>query len=290
MSEIDRKRGFWSRLLGSGVETSGSSPEELMELLGAELAATRELADRLSAERDAAVRAGELRAQDLAEALAKAATETETVRKAARQQLAVAKREAETARLETAAAKKELQATRHELTRVRTELQASQKVVAEERVRVSRSEFELTEARGLLGRTRRQLQELEQELADVRTEAMSARGAASSARSLLQALQATVVRALLDATGPAAVIALRAALRDARADLPNVDDVLAAVVGANKVTREPKLVRLCALDAPPTEAMCASARLWATALLGLADTTDEWSASDATLMIRTERT
>jgi chromosome segregation ATPase len=285
MSEIEKKRGFWSRLLGSDVQEAESA-EEVLELLGAELAATKEIAHRLSVERDAAVRAGELRAQDLATALTKATSETDALRKAARQQVAAAKRDTEAARLDVAAARKELEATRHELTRVRAELQASDKAVAEARARVSHGEDDLAEARGLLGRTRRQLQELEQELADVRTEAMSARGAAASASTLAQLLQATLIRALVEATGSSSIIALRKILREEPGELPSNDEVLAFVAGANKLVREPRGLRLSGFESPPSEAACSSARFWTMAFFDFDEVSDEWSGEALTILRR----
>lgn len=189
MSEVDRKRGWWSRITG----TDGQSAEETIQELAQELTAAREMIDTITSERELQRESSTKRLDEQAAATQRARAETEQLRRAAESQLGALRAKLEAARQEHVKERaawelklrEALLAEKESATRI-TSLQRDLGLAGKEQAAVrqafARSEQEaarlrvaLAEARTQLATLHAQHQELDSEIADTRTSLLELR-------------------------------------------------------------------------------------------------------------------
>jgi len=188
MSEpVDKKRTWWSRFVGA--DGSRPNPEELVQQLAEELSETREFADRLAAERDAALAALAKRTRDDAGALARARGEIDQLRRAAdsqiaglRAQLEVVRKEHAEERLHREQVQRDAHARERELGGV---IASQQREVAAARAVALRAEEEVRRAKKAMIALQAQCDESRRATADVRDELQSFRRVALTALGIV---------------------------------------------------------------------------------------------------------
>jgi len=255
MSEVDRKRGWWSRTFGA----DGATAEEALQELAQELTAAREMIDRIAQEREQLRETTTRRLEEQAAIVARVRAETEQIRRAAESQLGALRAQLETSRQEHAKERSILeqrqrdahQAERESATKVASlqrdygilakELSAARQALAQEETRTQRALDVASSLRTELATSRRQCQELDAETADLRTSLLELRSRyedlMSSQRKTLDAAQVlhAVGRQALDlGLGSAgAELALRMAWRgvpaSTRHDTPNEQELRSAI-------------------------------------------------------------
>lgn len=226
MSEAEKRRGWWSRLVGEGAETVGEGPsaEEIVAALTQELATARETIDALASEREALRAEAARREAELRALLTRAGAEAELLQRTSEQRLAVAAKDIEQARSGLARAAAEharalaerdakarqlaatLSVSETRIAGLQRDVSAAGRELAAARQALAQEQGRTTRALEDLGATRNALVRSEAELADART-------ARARERREAEAKLGALSRALAEALGDGAVLALRVAAR-----------------------------------------------------------------------------
>lgn len=199
MSEAERKRGWWSRLVGE----NGPTAEDVIQQLEQELQMTRERCDALVAERDAIREGTQKRLEEQTASTMRARAETEQVRRAADAQLGALRGQLESARREHAAERQQLDEKHREvladarngkarIASLERELGILQREAGAIRQTSAQAGSELANARSEIARLRAQLTASDQEIADANMRVLDAE---SRVHDLTRALERTRVAA-----------------------------------------------------------------------------------------------